>query len=49
MSLHNIGKILGRDHSTVMSSIEKAEKMIRNDPMTDIEVKDIIKEVTDQN
>ena len=49
MSLHNIGKILGRDHSTVMSSIEKAEKMIRNDPMTDIEVKDMIKEVTEQN
>lgn len=49
MSLNNIGKIINRDHSTVLSSIEAAEKKIRLDPMLEIEIKDMIKEVTDKN
>ena len=49
MSLNNIGKIINRDHSTVLSSIEAAEKKLRLDPMLEIEIKDIIKEVTDKN
>ena len=49
MSLPNIGKVFNRDHSTVMSSIEAAEKKLRLDPMLEIEVKEMIKEVTDQN
>ena len=49
MSLQNIGKIFNRDHSTVLSSIEAAEKKLRLDPMLEIEVKDMIKEVTDKN
>lgn len=49
MSLPNIGKVFNRDHSTIMSSIEAAEKKLRNDPILDIEIKEMIKEVTDQN
>ena len=49
MSLKNIGKIINRDHSTVLSSIEAAEKKIRLDPMVEIEIKEMIKEVTDKN
>ncbi len=49
MSLPNIGKVFNRDHSTVMSSIEAAEKKIRLDPMLEIEIKEMIREVTDQN
>ena len=49
MSLPNIGKVFNRDHSTIMSSIEAAEKRLRNDPILDIEIKEMIKEVTDQN
>ena len=49
MSLPNIGKIFNRDHSTVMSSIEAAEKRLRLDPILEIEIKEMIKEITDQN
>ena len=49
MSSQNIGKIFNRDHSTVLSSIEAAEKRLRLDPMLEIEIKDMIKEVTDKN
>ena len=49
MSLPNIGKVFNRDHSTIMSSIEAAEKKIRLDPMLEIEIKEMIREVTDQN
>ena len=49
MSLPNIGKIFNRDHSTVLSSIESAEKRLRNDPLLEIEINEMIKEVTDQN
>ena len=49
MSLPNIGKIFNRDHSTVLSSIEAAEKKLRNDPILEIEINEMIKEVTDQN
>ena len=49
MSLPNIGKVFNRDHSTVMSSIEAAEKRIRLEPMLEIEIKEMIREVTDQN
>ena len=49
MSLPNIGKVFNRDHSTIMSSIEAAEKKIRLDPMLEIEIKEMTREVTDQN
>ena len=49
MSLPNIGKVFNRNHATVMSSIEVAEKRVRLEPMLEIELKEMIKEVTDQN
>ncbi|MBE6696578.1 MAG: chromosomal replication initiator protein DnaA [Ruminococcaceae bacterium] len=48
MSLPNIGKIFNRDHSTILSSIEAAEKTLRNDPILEIEIAEMIKEITDQ-
>ncbi len=45
MSLPNIGKILNRDHATVISSIEVIEKKLRNDGMFNIEVDELIKDV----
>jgi len=48
MSLPNIGKIFNRDHSTILSSIEAAEKKLRNDPILEIEIAEMIKEITDQ-
>ena len=49
MSLPNIGKIFNRDHSTVMSSVETVEKRLRNDALLNVEIHDMIKEVTGQN
>ena len=49
MSLPNIGKIFNRNHTTILSSIECAEKRLRNDPILEIEINEMIKEVTDQN
>ena len=49
MSHANVGKVFNRDHSTIMSSIEAAEKKIRLDPMLEIEIKEMMREVTDQN
>ena len=48
MSLDNIGKIFGdRDHSTVKSSYDKVKKMI-TDPVFDLEIKELIHEITGQ-
>ena len=46
MSLPNIGKIFNRDHSTIMSSIEAVEKKLRTDAILNVEIDDMIKEVT---
>ena len=46
MSLPNIGKLFGRDHTTVMNSINKIEHRLLNDSVLDFELKEIIKEVT---
>ena len=48
MSLDNIGKVFGdRDHSTVKSSYDKVKKMI-SDPVFDLEIKELIHEITGQ-
>ena len=45
ISFPNIGKIFGRDHSTIMFSYEKISKR-RTDPIFNVEINEIIKEVT---
>ena len=47
ISFPNIGKIFGRDHSTIMFSYEKISKK-RTDPIFNVEINEIIKEVTGQ-
>ncbi len=49
MSQSSIGKVFNRDHSTIVSSLSVAEKRIRLEPMLELEMKEIIREVTDQN
>ena len=48
MSYPNIGKIFGRDHSTVMSSIETVEKKLVHDTVFSVEINELIKEVNGQ-
>ena len=45
MSLPNIGKIIARDHSTVLSSIEAVEKRMTQNPVYRAEVEEMIKEI----
>ncbi len=45
MSLPNIGKIIGRDHSTVMSSLETVEKRMAQDSVFRAELEEMIKEI----
>jgi chromosomal replication initiator protein len=48
MSFPNIGKILGRDHSTIMSSIDAVERKIQADNMFSLELEEMKKEITGQ-
>jgi chromosomal replication initiator protein len=45
MSLPNIGKIIERDHSTVISSIETVEKRMAQNPVFRAEIEEMVKEV----
>ena len=45
MSLPNIGKILGRDHSTVISSIDTIEKRMAQNPAFRAEMEEMVKEI----
>ena len=45
MSHPNIGKILNRDHSTIISSIETIEKRMVKDQLFAAEIEDMIKEI----
>lgn len=48
MSQDNIGKVFGgRDHSTIISSCNKITKML-SDPIFDLEIKELIHEITGQ-
>lgn len=42
-SLPAVGKVFGRDHTTVMSSLDTVEKHIASDPAYDLKIKEIIK------
>ena len=45
MSLPNIGKIIDRDHSTVLSSIEAVEKKMAQNPVYRAEIEEFVKEI----
>lgn len=45
MSMPNIGKLMSRDHSTILSSIDTIEKKLRADSIFNVEVDLLIKEV----
>ena len=45
MSLPNIGKIIDRDHSTVLSSIEAVEKRMAQNPVFRAEIEEMVKEL----
>ncbi len=45
MSFKSMGKSLGRDHTTIMSSCEVVEKRLRTDAALAVELNEIIKEV----
>lgn len=46
MSLPNIGKILNRDHSTVLTSIDKIKKKLTSDSMFNIEITELKNEIS---
>ena len=48
MSLPSIGTIFSRDHTTILNSIEVIEKKMKQSPMLDLEVRDLIKEIREQ-
>ncbi len=45
MSLPAIAKIFNRDHTTIMSSLDKVEIEIKNNPALDVEIRELIKTV----
>jgi len=47
MSLPSIGKIFSRDHTTIIASIEAIEKEIKNNPIFEMDINDLIKEIND--
>ncbi len=46
MSLPNISKIFERDHTTIMSSISTVERRTISEPLFNIEINEMIKEIT---
>lgn len=49
ISLPSIGKIFNRDHTTALSSIEKIERKLVNDPAFRIEIEEMIKDINGKN
>ncbi len=47
MSLPNIGKMFGKDHSTVLSSIQKITKRTHADPLFNAEISDLKKDIAE--
>ena len=45
MSLPNIGKVIERDHSTVLSSLDAVEKRMMQNPVFRAEIEEMIKEI----
>ncbi len=47
MSLPAIGRVMGRDHSTILSSLDAIENEIKNNSLFDIELNELSKEIKD--
>jgi hypothetical protein len=45
MSYPNIGKLIGRDHTTVMNSMELISQKCNMDPLFKLEIEELKKEV----
>lgn len=45
LSLPNIGKMMNRDHTTILSSYRSVENKIKKDPSFEIQVKELINEI----
>ena len=45
MSLPGIGKLMDRDHATVMSSLKTVEKRMMDNPLFRAEMEDMVKEI----
>ncbi len=48
MSFPNVGKIFNRDHSTIISSFDKIQKKVHSDPVFNIEIMELTREITGQ-
>ncbi|MBO5415277.1 MAG: chromosomal replication initiator protein DnaA [Clostridia bacterium] len=48
MSFPNIGKIFNRDHATIIASYDKIEKKVFTDPVFNIEITELTREITGQ-
>ena len=46
MSFPGIAKVFNRDHTTIISSCEQISKKINTDPMFNVEISELIKEVS---
>lgn len=47
MSFPSIGKAFDRDHSTIISAYQQIEEAIAKNPLLEIEINDLIKEITE--
>ena len=47
LSLNEIADLYNRDHTTIMSSIKSVEAEIAQNPLLDIEIAEMIKEITE--
>ena len=47
LSLKDVGQLFNRDHTTIMNSIKSVEKEIESKPLVEMEIQEMIKEITE--
>ena len=47
LPLQTIGQLFNRDHTTMMNSIKSVEKEIESKPLVEMEIQEMIKEITE--